>query len=198
MPTFVSRADYKTMFGIATVEDDARIDLLIDSVTGEIQSFTGRTLFAGTFSEFLDGGSSDTLRLKETPIKLSGPTPQVWATSSAPRIYDSTTLLVFGTDYLIDGALLRRFNGVWPDGFQTVKSTYDGAYATIPTLLQRAAAEIVDVKLKKAKGSLYHVLSENRGDGLLNLGGSSSPTNPYDWPIGALKVIEQFRVRGVA
>jgi hypothetical protein len=144
-----SLADVKEALNIEGPGDDARINLLLDQVTDEVQSFVGRSLFSASYSQFFDGGESKELVLRERPVSSIA---NAWSSPGSARVYDSTTL-VPSASYTFDpdAGIIYRIDGAkWGCGPRAVRIDYVGGWLTVvPPRVSRAAIEVIAVKLYK-------------------------------------------------
>lgn len=195
LTALTTSANVKTSLDINGTGDDSRIVLLIAEVSADVQKYCGRTFYDAAYTELRDGLDWKVLQLAEPPVRT---TPiSLWVSRAIPRVYDVTTKLIEGTDYVLDATTGRvtRLGGdslVFPCGAQTVKATYDGGFAAVPADLERAVIEVISVKLQKGKNKLYHVLSENRGDGDVQFASDNAAIGRFDWPIDSKRVFDSY------
>lgn len=101
-------------------QNDALLELLIDSVSATFNSHLGRILAKTTY----------------TSLKLNGPeaTPDLvlpnYPIVSIASIYEDDTLLVENTDYYVDYAagIIHRIGGNWVEGWHEIVITYVAGY----------------------------------------------------------------------
>lgn len=191
-PYLTTRASFKTAWNITKTDDDSRIDALLAQVTDLFQSLCDRQFYAAEVTEYprILGVPLSRVFLARTPVTT--PLTALYLSWSWPRVYDATTLLVEGTDYVVDEetGTVEFVSPTWYSGksrIRAIQATYTGGYSTIPGDLERAAQEVLGVKLDKAKGHLYHVLSESRADG------SIAGIRFDDMTPNALAVIDKYR-----
>jgi hypothetical protein len=187
MADLVTAADVKTSLGISGTVEDARLTLLCSQVSDEIERFCNRDFHSATVTEYYDGQDAFGINLKRPPITSM---TTVHVSTSWPRAYGSTELLVSGTDYTWDATngILYRNTVTWPVGQASVKVVYVGGYSTIPGDVQRSAIEIIATKLEKGRSRLYHIFNENRGDG------SISGIMVDDWPVSAVRTLGRYKL----
>lgn len=168
-PYFTTRDRFKTAFAISDDRYDAAIDQLLPQVTEQLQGEFGRTIFEATLTEYPQPLSrcATILLVKNPPITSI---TSLHVSTDIPRVYDATTLLVNGTDYLLseDGQWIEFPSPLYfPSGSMSraVQVIYVGGYATVPGDIEEASQRLLAVKLYKATGQLYHLAGENRADG---------------------------------
>ncbi|MDX1388946.1 MAG: hypothetical protein R3344_07130 [Acidobacteriota bacterium] len=194
-PYLTTRANVKTAFDIGGTDDDDRIDLLLGAVTDWAKEFCRREFFNATYTEYkhAKGAYATGLLLDEFPVSS---VTTVHVSTDLPRVYDSTTLLTADEDYLVDeaaGILYRVDGSTFPQDIRSVKVVYVAGYSTVPGDLERAAIELIGVKLFKGKGKMYHLTTEQRvGEGMVQ------GIRFDDAPDDCLRVFERYRAHLVA
>lgn len=195
-PYLTTRAAFKAAVEIQGTRYDAAIDAMLPQVTDMLQTLCDRTFAqaAGIVEyPYIRGNPIMRLFLKRPPVSVA--LTSFYLSWSWPRVYDATTILVEGTDFVVEEStgivelvVPRFFSG---DGtlLKAAKVTYTGGFATIPGDIERAAQEVMDAKLQKAFGHQYHLTSASREDG--SVGGIRFD----DLPPNALDVVERYRLR---
>ncbi len=175
MADFVLLADVKTQLNITAAGDDAHLALLIPAISQQIESMMGRPYFlnGGDVTEYprVRASESHRLFLLRWPIESGKPT-SVHVSLALPRVYDATTLLVEGEDYMVDEdeGVLERMGSFWPRAAKAVQVIYDGGIinqAAVPKDLAQAATIMISAALQKGKDRIYHATQERLGDGEL-------------------------------
>jgi hypothetical protein len=191
-PFLTTRAAIKVAFGFAQTEHDARIDALLPQVTDLFQKRCNRNFFQSSVTEYPPPLSQCMRMLLASKPPISTVT-SLHISTAVPRVYDGTTLLIEGTDFIVseDGQWIelvtpRYLNGVWS---KVAKLVYTGGYSVIPGDLERAAQEVIGVKVLKGAGKMYHFLNEAVGDGQLQ-GLRWDDITP-----NALEVIDSYTLR---
>ena len=142
---------------------DELIDLLLPAVTALFQGYTQQGIVQEVTTTITNGRGRPCLVLPKQPVQA---VLNVWESVSIPRVYGADELLTEGSDYLLDeNGILHRLAGRWPAVVSTVKVQYISGYETIPADIERAAMEVMQVKLDKGKDHLYHRKSESAGEG---------------------------------
>jgi hypothetical protein len=171
---------------------DAAITALLPQVTTQIQNYCDRVFAQATVTEYPTPRAwvVRTFQIDRPPIASVS---SCWVSLDIPRVYDATTLLVEGTDFIVSDdrrtveLALQRIPYRLLSGL--IKITYLGGYATIPDDIVRAAQELLIVKLYKATGKVYHLLGESREDG--TMGGIRFD----DMTPNALSILDDYRLR---
>jgi hypothetical protein len=189
-----TRSAVKAAFNIAGATHDAQIDALLPQVTDQFHTYCGRNFIEATVTEYPTPLSSCATMLMPNRVPITAVTSLHWS-SAIPRVYDSTTLLVEGTDFFISE------EGHWIEfvapkswsqsATKVAKLVYTGGYAAIPGDIERAAQEVIGVKLMKADGKLYHFAGVQQADG--NMTGLRWD----DITPNALAVLDSYRIRAI-
>jgi hypothetical protein len=180
-----TRAAVKLAMGIASADTskDDLIDARILSVDALIKTWLGRDIerVVGR-TEYLSGLNSPQVRLRETPVILTGLSVYLDPTGYAGQGTDAfaaSTLLTRGSDYILkvdqtDGVtsmcgLLERLGTVWPgtvrrdrgmlsayvaEGVGNIKVIYTGGYSSVPADIADAANRMVARSVKIGKSGL--------------------------------------------
>lgn len=191
-PYLTTRAAVKAAFGITGTTHDAQIDALLPQVTDQFHTYCGRNFIEATVTEYPTPLSSCATMLLPNRPPITAVTSLHWS-QAIPRVYDSTTLLTEGTDYFVseDGQWIEFVSPQsWTSSATKVaKLVYTGGYASIPGDIERAAQEVIGVKLMKADGKLYHFAGVQQADG--NMTGLRWD----DITPNALAVLDSYRIR---
>jgi len=175
-------------------DDDARISALLEAVTRQAEMHCGRKLVSGEVTDYLDGRDYKRLVLSSPLVSAVA---SVHESADEPPVYDSTTLLVAGEDYWLQGSgasgILIRVGRCWPCGPDAVKVVYTAGFTTVPGDLERSAIEIIAVKLSKGRSQRYHATTEERAEDGSVVGISRDDITP-----NALLVWERYADRRAA
>jgi hypothetical protein len=195
MADLFTRAAFKTAFGVLGTDLDAAIDAMLPQITAEVCGICERVFEQATVTEYPAPLSNYATILPVDQPPIASITSLHWSTA-IPRVYDATTLLINGTDYLISSdsqwieLVSPRSYGTSPT--RVAKVVYVGGYATIPLDLVRAAQELLAVKLYKATGKIYHFLGVTTADG------SMQGVRFDDLTPDAERTFERYRLRSIA
>lgn len=149
-------ANIKLLEGISDTSQDARLTLLLATVSANIRRRYGLPIESEVLTQRLDGPPYPDLVLDAAPV-LATPTPVVTENGAA---------LVLNTDYEIRGRRLIRLSAgspiAWLRGTLNVSASYSAGYATVPSDFEDAA--IMQIR---------HVFHLGAGTGEQRLGLSS-------------------------
>jgi hypothetical protein len=195
-PYLTTRDRVKQAFGFTQNTRDAQIDQLLPQVTDLFQTYCGRNFFQSLVTEYPPPLSRCVRILLVRKPPIASVTTFHFSTA-LPRVHDATTLLVEGTDFFIseDGQWIELVTPrpLYGSGIKVAKLVYTGGYAIVPGDLERAAQEVIGVKVQKSfGGGMYHMLNQTSGDG--NIGGLRWD----DITPNALMVMDAYRLRSVA
>jgi hypothetical protein len=199
-----TRSAVKLAMGIPTgdTSKDDLIDARILSVDAMIKKWLGRDIerVVGR-TEYLSGLNSPVVRLRETPVILTGLSvyldPYGYAGQGVNAFADNT-LLTRGSDYILrvdqtDGVtsmcgLLERIGTVWPgtvrrdrgmltgyfaEGVGNIKVVYTGGYSSVPADIADAANKMVTRSMNVGKSGMI-ATSESFEDRSVSFGFGSS------------------------
>lgn len=157
--TIITLAEADTEVRGATSADLDLTRNLLYSGTDEIERVLDRKIVSrGVITEYHTiRNSTSRLWLNEWPVFPLTVNPAIDAPviyEDSDRAYGATTLLVEGTDYIVnyDSGEVTRIDGdsevAWLWGFETVKVVYKAGYtqATVPADLKRVAAELFSMQ----------------------------------------------------
>lgn len=169
MVAITTQAKVKAAFNISVADKDALITELIAQVGAWVASYTGRNFDGENVTELTQSPGHGATELVLNKFPTSSVT-SVHVSCDVPRVYDATTLLTAGEDYLVDSdaGILHRVDGsAWPTPPQSVRVIYVVAFAggAVPGDVERAAIEVIGVKLEKGWSNAYHITSKDLGDG---------------------------------
>jgi len=193
-PYLTTRDRLKAAFDFKQDIHDARIDQLLPQVTDLFQTYCDRQFFSALVTEY-PTPLSNCVRLL-----LAGRPPITAVTSmhlssAIPRVYSAAELLVEGTDFFVseDGQWIELVTprSIYGPVTKVAKLVYTGGYASVPGDLERAAQEVIGVKVLKGAGKLYHFLSESVGEG------SMQGLRWDDVTPNALAVMDSYRLRAI-
>jgi hypothetical protein len=158
----ITLAEFKDRLGEASTEYDAKLTLIIASITAQFEAFCGRGLIvtAAAVTEYYTG-RCEMLQLRRYPVVSITSIKEAWDYDFA-----NATALVADTDYRLigggDKGLLLRMYGDWchqPDGVQAVyRGGYTAAGTTPGTGETAVPADLTEAALEQG---LY--LSQRKG-----------------------------------
>tara|TARA_R100000808_G_scaffold1214_3_gene5711 strand:+ start:1909 stop:2556 length:648 start_codon:yes stop_codon:yes gene_type:complete len=152
----------------ATTTYDSQIRRLIDSVSHEFNTKTGRRLKKRSLTEYFDGNGEGSVTLSEYPIRSSTTGIEVYVVD-ARTSFSSDTDFSSGTKKAAADVDIRENEGqvylrnsVFTRGAQNVKVVYAAGYSTttsstdperIPFDLQEAVHESIHLRWQRNKGN---------------------------------------------
>ena len=179
MANLITLATYKTAEGIQSTKDDAKLELLIDSVSQLVKTYCNNS-FVDYYNtdkiEFFNISYNTTfIQLSECPLRLqydsnggNGDGAIVPTVSERTQFGSEYTLLSNDTDYYIDTDLdaIYRIGTAWPTGPGSVKVQYKAGYSTVPADLKLAVIDLVTYYHKdehKARQTIAGASIQNQG-----------------------------------
>lgn len=147
---------YKTYKGINSDKDDNQLDGIISSVNSFVKSYCGRT-----FNEYIELNKVEYFNsFKECEVYLvEAPLIELVRVEISNDYWDTSVLLVEKVDYIIDkkdARLLTLSNNVFGQNYLTyntgedsLKVTYKGGYASIPSELHLATVYLTEYYYKQ-------------------------------------------------
>ena len=153
MADLITLQEYKTAEGISQPKEDARLNVLIPSVSQLVKTYCGNS-FVDFFSTnktetFSIEWSTHLVQLTESPVNTIVSVQE--ATSYGGAL---TTLTVGAQEYALNKAtdcIYRTTSGgykPWPIGIETVKIVYTAGYSAVPADLKLAVLDLVTYYLK--------------------------------------------------
>ena len=153
MADLITLQEYKTAEGISQPKEDARLNVLIPSVSQLVKTYCGNS-FVDFFSTnktetFSIEWSTHLVQLTESPVNTIVSVQE--ATSYGGAL---TTLTVGAREYALNKAtdcIYRTTSGgykPWPIGIETVKIVYTAGYSAVPADLKLAVLDLVTYYLK--------------------------------------------------
>ena len=194
MANLITLQEYKTAEGISAPKDDARLNVLIPSVSQLVKTYCGNS-----FVDFFSSNKTETftlnwgtyiVQLTESPVNAI---VSVQERNSYSDAY--TTLTTGAYEYALDSAtdsVLRTLSSGkyknWPRGVDAVKVVYTAGYSSIPTDLKLAVLDLVTYYLKdehKQRQSIAGASLQNQG--------STSQSNNVSFPDHIKRVLDLYK-----
>ncbi len=192
MTDLITLATYKTAEGIQATKDDAKLELLITSVSQLVKTYCNTTFvdyYTNAKTELSNINYNEAfVQLSEGPVVMSdGNKPVV---SERDSITSSYTTLTQDVDYYVDTDLdcIYRMNKAWPKGPGAVKVVYKAGYATIPADLKLAVIDLITYYHKdehKARQTIAGASIQNQS--------SSSQRNNVAFPDHIKRVLDLYK-----
>ena len=178
MANLITLQEYKTAEGITQPKDDARLNVLIPSVSQLIKTYCGNSFvdfYSSNKTETIDvNWATHVVQLTESPINTIVSVQERTSYSSA-----YSTLTTGAYEYSLDSntdSLLRTLaNGYknWAQGVGAVKVVYTAGYSAIPADLKLAVLDLVTYYLKDE----YKLRQSIAGASIQNPGSSGQTNN---------------------
>ena len=190
MADLITLQEYKTAEGITAPKDDARLNVLIPSVSELVKTYCGNS-----FIDFFSSNKTETfnidwgtyvVQLTESPVNAIVSVQERESYNS-----DYTTLTTgayeFSLDTRTDSVLRTTSAGYknWPRGVDAVKVVYTAGYSSVPSDLKLAVLDLVTYYLKdehKQRQSIAGASLQNQG--------STSQNNNVGFPDHIKRVLD--------
>ncbi len=192
MTDLITLSNYKTAEGIQATKDDAKLELLITSVSQLVKTYCNATFvdyYTNAKTEMFNINYNESfVQLAEGPVVMAdGNKPVV---SERDNITSSYTTLTQDVDYYVDTELdcIYRMNKAWPKGPGAVKVVYKAGYATIPADLKLAVIDLITYYHKdehKARQTIAGASIQNQS--------SSSQRNNVAFPDHIKRVLDLYK-----
>ena len=193
MANLITLQDYKTAQGITQPKDDARLNVLIPSVSQLIKTYCGNSLvdyYSSNKTETFDiNWSTHIVQLTETPVNAIVSVQERDDYGSA-----YTTLTTGAYEYSLDSntdSILRTTSAGyqnWPQGVGTAKIVYTAGYSAVPADLKLAVLDLVTYYLKDE-----HKLRQSIAGASLQNQGSSTQQNNVGFPDHIKRVLDLYK-----
>ena len=193
MANLITLQEYKTAEGISAPKDDARLNVLIPSVSELVKTYCGNT-FVDFFSsnkteEFNIDWGTHVVQLTESPVNaiVSVQERETYSSSYA-------TLTTGAYEYALDkttDSILRTTGGGyknWPVGVAAVKVVYTAGYSAVPSDLKLAVLDLVTYYLKDE-----HKQRQTIAGASLQNQGSTSQNNNVSFPDHIKRVLDLYK-----
>jgi hypothetical protein len=193
MADLITLQEYKTAGGISQPKDDARLNVLIPSVSQLIKTYCGNS-----FVDFYSSAKTETLNINwNTHIVQLTESPVNTITSVQERTsYDGayTTLTTGAYEYYLNtntDSIFRTNSGGnqnWPTGVGAVKIVYTAGWSAVPADLKLAVLDLITYYLKDE----YKLRQSIAGASLQNPG-SSTQTGNVGFPDHIKRVLDLYK-----
>ena len=194
MADLITLQQYKTAEGISAPKDDARLNVLIPSVSQLVKTYCGNS-----FVDFFSSNKTETftldwgtyiVQLTESPVN------SIVSVQERQSYSDSYATLTTGAyEYALDSAtdsILRTLSSGryknWPQGVDAVKVVYTAGYSAIPTDLKLAVLDLVTYYLKDE-----HKQRQSIAGASLQKQGSTSQNNNVSFPDHIKRVLDLYK-----
>jgi len=193
MANLITLQDYKTAEGITQPKDDARLNVLIPSVSQLVKTYCGNS-FVDHYSsakteEFNIDWATYSVQLSESPVNA------ITSVQERASYSDSYTTLTTGAqEYYLNTATDSIFRTTssgyknWPTGVGAVKVVYTAGYSAIPGDLKLAVLDLITYYLKDEHKQRQSIA----GASLQNQGSTSQPNN-VSFPDHIKRVLDLYK-----
>jgi hypothetical protein len=193
MADLITLQEYKTAEGITQPKEDARLNVLIPSISQLVKTYCGNS-----FVDFYSANKTETftlewgthiVQLTESPVNAIVSVQE--ATSYGGTL---TTLTTGAQEYALNKAtdcIYRTTTGGyknWPVGIETVKVVYTAGYSAVPADLKLAVLDLITYYLKdehKARQSIAGASIQNQT--------SSSQRDNVSFPDHIKRVLDLYK-----
>ena len=194
MANLITLQDYKTAEGITQPKDDARLDVLIPSVSQLVKTYCGNS-----FVDYYSSNKTETIdinwgtyiaQLTESPVNAIVSVQERTAYNGS-----YTTLTTGAYEYYLhsetDSVYRTTSSGLfqnWPTGVGAVKIVYTAGYSAIPGDLKLAVLDLITYYLKdehKQRQSIAGASLQNQG--------STSQSNNVGFPDHIKRVLDLYK-----
>jgi hypothetical protein len=193
MADLITLQEYKTAEGISQPKDDARLNVLIPSVSQLIKTYCGNS-----FVDFYSSAKTETLNINwNTHIVQLTESPVNTITSVQERTsYDGayTTLTTGAYEYYLNtntDSIFRTNSGGnqnWPTGVGAVKIVYTAGWSAVPADLKLAVLDLITYYLKDE-----HKLRQSIAGASLQNPGSSTQTGNVGFPDHIKRILDLYK-----
>lgn len=188
MGLITDTSDYLLPYNYAA-SDAPALNALIEAVSTLIQKYCNRNFLSATYTELLDGTGTNQIFVKNPPIITLTSITFLAATNVTPVVtdfvYKPTGEIRWNTYNLTSSDIV----GYFPEGYQNIQIVYTGGFATVPTPIQLACAQIV--------GDLFSPDGNLEAIEFLKLGQYSASYNDKieKTVFGKRKILELYKLR---
>lgn len=194
MADLITLQEYKTAEGITQPKDNARLNVLIPSVSQLVKTYCGNS-----FVDFFSSNKTETftlnwgtyiVQLTESPVNA------IVSVQERQSYSDSYATLTTGAyEYALDSgtdSVLRTLSSGqyknWPQGVDAVKIVYTAGYSTIPKDLKLAVLDLITYYLKDE-----HKQRQTIAGASLQNQGSTSQNNNVSFPDHIKRVLDLYK-----
>jgi len=192
MANLINIADYKTAEGIQSTKDDAKLQLLINSVSQLVKTYCGNSIVdfyeTNKVETFNINWGSNIVQLTESPLNDI-------VTVKERESYSDSYTTVAATEYFADTSTdsVYRVDTTgtaknWPTGPASVEITYTAGYSACPQDLKLAVIDLVTYYHKdehKARQTIAGASIQNQG--------STSQRNNVAFPDHIKRVLDLYK-----
>ena len=193
MANLITLQEYKTAEGVTQPKDDARLNVLIPSVSQLVKTYCGNS-----FVDFYSSNKTETfnidwathiVQLTESPVNAIVSVQEREDYGSAYATL-TTGAYEYSLDSSTDSVLRTTSSGYknWSKGVDAVKVVYTAGYSAVPADLKLAVLDLVTYYLKDE-----HKLRQSIAGASLQNPGSSGQTNNVGFPDHIKRVLDLYK-----
>ncbi len=194
MADLITLQQYKTAEGITQPKDDARLNVLIPSVSELVKTYCGNTFvdyYSSNKTEYFDvNWGTHIVQLTESPVNA------IVSVQERTSYSDSYTTLTTGAfEYYLNtqtDSILRTIGSGkfknWPEGVGAVKVVYTAGYSAVPSDLKLAVLDLITYYLKdehKQRQTIAGASIQNQA--------STSQANNVSFPDHIKRVLDLYK-----
>jgi len=194
MANLITLQDYKTAEGINQPKDDARLEVIIPSVSELVKTYCGNSFvdyYSSNKTEIFDiNWSSHVVQLTESPVNAI---VSVQERSSYSESY--ATLTTGAYEYYLDtvtDSVYRTLSSggfkSWARGVGAVKVVYTAGYSAVPSDLKLAILDLVTYYLKDE-----HKQRQSIAGASINNQGTTSQKGNVDFPDHIKRILDLYK-----
>ena len=193
MTDLITLQEYKTAEGITQPKEDARLNVLIPSVSQLVKTYCGNS-----FLDFFSTNKTETFSIEWGThiVQLTESPVNTIVSVQEAQTYGGTltTLTVGAQEYALNLAtdcIYRTTAGGyknWPTGIETVKVVYTAGYSVVPADLKLAVLDLVTYYLKdehKSRQSIAGASIQNQS--------SSTQRDNVSFPDHIKRVLDLYK-----
>jgi len=193
MADLITLQEYKTAEAISQPKDDARLNILIPSVSQLIKTYCGNS-FVDYYSSnktetFTIDWGTHVVELTESPVNTIVSVQEAQSYGGAYATL-TTTAQEYALSNETDCVYRTTTSGYknWPVGIETVKVVYTAGYSAIPGDLKLAVLDLVTYYLKDE-----HKLRQSIAGASLQNQGSSTQRDNVSFPDHIKRVLDLYK-----
>jgi hypothetical protein len=193
MADLITLQEYKTAEGITQPKEDARLNVIIPSVSQLVKTYCGNSIvdyYSSAKTEYVTvDWTTHVIQLTESPVNAITTVHEREDYSSA-YVALTTTDHEYYLDITTDSLLRTTASGYksWKKGVGAVKVVYTAGYSAVPSDLKLAVLDLVTYYLKdehKQRQSIAGASMQNQG--------STSQTNNVSFPDHIKRVLDLYK-----
>lgn len=188
MANLITLTTYKDLEGITNTKDDARIDILITSVSQLVKTYCANSLVdyfvTPKVEEITVDYTTNMIQLTESPVvnvasvEVRTSPADAYVTLNATDYYVNTT-----TDSIF------KVDGSWQKGLGSIRVTYTAGYETCPADLVLAVVDLVTYYLKDEYKERKALAGAS-----IQQAGTTSQRNNVAFPDHIKRVLDLYKV----